>query len=94
MMQATLPFQSHSETSKAAAEVAKSTALSMRLEVYCFIGRGSATDEEIQIGLRMNPSTQRPRRIELVNQGKVRDSGQKRSTRSGRWATVWEVVND
>jgi len=50
------------------------------------------TDEEIQRMLKLNPSTQRPRRIELVQAGKVRDSGRTRKTKSGRAATVWEVI--
>jgi transcription initiation factor IIE alpha subunit len=48
-----------------------------------------ATDEEMQDHLKMNPSTQRPRRVELVNRKLVVDSGRTRLTRSGRKATVW-----
>lgn len=47
------------------------------------------TDEEMQLALKMNPSTQRPRRGELVGMGLVKDSGRTRRTRSGRRATVW-----
>jgi len=50
-----------------------------------------ATDEEIQTWLGMNPSTQRPRRVELVKKGLVVDSGKTRQTRSGRKATVWAL---
>jgi hypothetical protein len=39
--------------------------------------------------MKLNPNTQRPRRIELVVAGKVRDSGE---TASGRKATIWEAV--
>jgi hypothetical protein len=51
-----------------------------------------ATDEEIQFVVGMNPSTQRPRRIELVRMGLVRDSGTTRLTRAGRKATVWVIA--
>ena len=50
-----------------------------------------ATDEEMQEGLGMNPSTQRPRRGELVELRAVEDSGRRRSTRSNRKAIVWIV---
>ena len=52
---------------------------------------GGATDEEIQLGLGMNPSTQRPRRVELVEGGWIEDSGERRKTRSGRSAVVWTL---
>lgn len=51
-----------------------------------------ATDEELQDLLQMNPNTERPRRVELVRMGLVRDSGLTRTTRSGRKATVWVAV--
>jgi hypothetical protein len=46
------------------------------------------TDEEMQRLLRMNPSTQRPRRIELMGKGLVQSCGTRRTT-SGRMAVVW-----
>jgi hypothetical protein len=49
------------------------------------------TDEEQQHALAMNPSTQRPRRIELARRGLVVEAGTRR-TASGRMATVWRVA--
>jgi hypothetical protein len=49
------------------------------------------TDEEQQAALAMNPSTQRPRRIELVRRGFVVEDGA-RKTSSGRMATVWRCA--
>ena len=49
------------------------------------------TDEEQQAALAMNPSTQRPRRIELVQRGLVVEDGT-RKARSGRMAVVWRVT--
>ena len=49
------------------------------------------TDEQIQQYLDMNPSTQRPRRGELVAAGMLLDSGQTRPTTSGRPAVVWTL---
>jgi hypothetical protein len=54
-------------------------------------GRG-ATDEEIQILLQMNPSTERPRRVELVEKGWVEKTELRRRTRSGRSAVVWRLT--
>jgi hypothetical protein len=52
---------------------------------------GGLTDEEMQRLLEMNPSTQRPRRIELARRGLVVEAGTRR-TASGRMATVWRVA--
>jgi transcription initiation factor IIE alpha subunit len=49
---------------------------------------GGLTDEEMQRLLEMNPSTQRPRRIELARRGLVVEAGTRR-TASGRMATTW-----
>jgi len=48
-----------------------------------------ATDEEIQDGLDMRGSTERPRRTELVASGDVVPSRMKHATSSGKLATVW-----
>jgi hypothetical protein len=87
------PYQSHSTTSKAAAVEAQASAATQRGRVFRLLreSNGGLTDEEIQIQLRMNPSTERPRRIELVNSGMVQDSGATRATRSGRSAVIWTV---
>lgn len=90
-----LPFQAHSATSRQAAEDAKPGAATERRKVLLYLqsrGEDGATDEECQLALSMNPSTQRPRRVELVRSGLVKDSGRKRRTASGREAVVWTVA--
>ena len=85
-------FQRHSETSRTAALEIETSAKTLRAKVLGFIrisGDYGATDEELQVALEMNPSTQRPRRVELVEKGLVVDSGKKRKTKSNRSATVW-----
>lgn len=87
-----LPHQPHSATSKAAAEQAKPTATTMRAEVFELLearAEYGATDEEIATCCNMNPSTARPRRIDLVKSGEVVDSGRTRLTKSNRESTVW-----
>lgn len=90
-----LPFVLGSETSKEAANAARPDAATQRDRVLAAIraaGSAGLTDEQIANQLAMNPSTGRPRRIELVQGGQVRDSGRTRETRSGRQAVVWTAV--
>jgi hypothetical protein len=54
--------------------------------------RNGLTDHEMQAALAMNPSTQRPRRVELVEGEFVVDSGHYRPSPSGCMATVWKAV--
>lgn len=49
-----------------------------------------ATDEEMQVALGMNPSTQRPRRGEMVKLGMVAKTPFTRTTKSGKKAIVWK----
>lgn len=87
------PCQRASQTSRAAAVAISPAAPTLRAQVLAYIGQHPAglTDEEVQVGLGMNPSTQRPRRIELVKAGLLRESGS-RKTISDRKATVWQAV--
>ena len=85
----TAPYQAHSETSREAAEAIKPTASNLRERVYrAIVEHGPMTDEQIALLLGMNPSTERPRRIELVSAGRVVETGWER-TKSGRKATLW-----
>jgi hypothetical protein len=89
------PHQRGSATSEAAAvaiEPRSGTLRRMVLEHLRACGAQGATDDEIQHALDMNPSTQRPRRIELVNSGLVKETSRTRRTRSGRMATVWVIA--
>jgi len=87
-----LPFVAGCQTSIDAAVSMESSAPTLREKVLEFIRHmdaHGATDEEMQEALELNPSTQRPRRRELVQRGLVEPSSRKRPTRSGRSATVW-----
>lgn len=86
------PFVPWSATSEAAARAIEPRAETLRrlvLDALREAGERGMTDQEIQRRLDMDPSTERPRRGELVRDGLVRDSGQQRKTLSGRMATVW-----
>lgn len=91
-----MKFVKDSSTSLSAAIAIEASANSLRGRTYrMLVRRGSngATDHEIQHLSGMNPSTQRPRRIELVERGLVKDSGITRPTPSGRSAVVWIAVS-
>jgi len=85
------PAQHHSPTSEAAAESLPPSWLSAaRLTVLRHLSQcDGATDEALQDACGLNPSSQRPRRIECVERGLVEDSGRTAPTRSGRQAVVW-----
>ena len=52
-------------------------------------GELGRTDGELAEMLDLNPSSARPRRIELVEAGLIVDSGRTRKTASGRASVVW-----
>ena len=88
-----IAYQGHSTTSERAAQEIAGSAESLRRRCLDYIQRcGPCSDDDIQQGLSINPSTERPRRIELVKLGLVRDSGQQGKTRSGRDCTLWCAV--
>ena len=89
------PFQRHSDTSRAAALSIAGNAGTDRRLVYDYLkaaGRYGATDLELQDALRMVGSTERPRRVRLVELGYVTDSGRRRKTPTNRDAVVWVVT--
>jgi transcription initiation factor IIE alpha subunit len=90
-----MKYQPHSGTSRLAALRIEPAARTLRAAVYSVIikaGVSGATDEEICEALRMAGNTERPRRVELMDGGFVKDSSRRRHTRSGRQAVVWIAV--
>jgi hypothetical protein len=87
------PAQRHSRTSVEAAQSIEPRSGTLRALVLDYIrgARDGATDEEIQTALGMNPSTERPRRIELVSARLIYDSHTTRLTHSKRNAVVWKA---
>jgi len=79
-------------TSAASADSLSGKALNaLQRRVLEFIAWRPSTDEEIATELSMNPSTVRPRRIELAGRGLIVEDGTRR-TASGRMACVWRVA--
>lgn len=94
---ATLPAQAHSPTSRAAAELAADGAETRRRAVLEYLrqcGEAGAIDEQIidHFGGPAFANGIRPRRVELMQMGLVKDSGRTRRTEKGREAVVW-VIN-
>lgn len=86
------PAQRHSPTSVAAATAIKPAMGALEQRVYDFLVEyGPHTDEQIQDALDMNPSTQRPRRVDLCKKAYVAQVGEAK-TRSGRSAALWGIV--
>ena len=84
-----------SDTSVAAADsMAAETSRRRGLVLEAIRQRGAhgATDDELEVELHLRHQTASARRRELVLLGKVRDSGWRRATRSGRKASVWIVI--
>jgi predicted ArsR family transcriptional regulator len=82
------------ETSWAAARsiTDEQVSRSQRIVYAVLQSRGPMTDEELVSLVAMSPSGTRTRRKELVEEGLVRDSGNRKFTKTGRQAVVWEVV--
>ncbi len=89
------PFQKHSETSKAAATEIRARLPNLQQLVFNAIasaGVEGLTDEEISERTGLNPSTARPRRLELYRKGRIQQSIFTRNGASGRKMTVWIPV--
>ena len=88
------PPSVHGDTSESAAEAIKPHRASQWRRIHerlILAGWEGMTDQEIQRATGLDPSTERPRRGELVDAGLVYDSGRKRRTVSGRRAIVWRA---
>lgn len=89
------PSVRDSPTSRAAAEAVAPRATSYREQVFRAIqaaGENGLTDEEGVNVTGIGSSTWRPRRYELADAGRIRDSKRTRRTNSGCWAVVWVAV--
>src|SRR5947199_355675 len=86
-------FVRGSRTSELAAIEAEPSAGTQRFKVWQLLRDfpNGLSDDQMQRILNMNPSTQRPRRVELVEAGLVVDSGRRRHTPSGREAVIWRA---
>lgn len=85
------PRQRHSATSTEAAESLRETDCErarQKILQYCRLNYG-ATDQELQLAFGWSGDFERPRRVELVRDKLLVDSGMTRKTTKGRNAAVW-----
>lgn len=88
-----LPFVEGSETSEDAAKKAKKRAEVDAIRIYEFIGASEgSTCEECEDALDLKHQTASARIRGLVQDAFLKDSGEKRLTKSGRKAIVWVRV--
>lgn len=86
------PYVATSWTSQEAAESMKGLAPTMRERVFKVIEMHQPiNDEGICWALGMNPSTERPRRVELLRAGRIKADGYM-PTSTGRRSQCWSVV--
>lgn len=79
-------------TSKLAALTVAPRTGTQRRRVLDAIATRPSTDDELQAALRMSGNTERPRRVELVDGGWIRDSGARRPSSTGADSIVWELA--
>lgn len=83
------------DTSRAAAIAAANQVVGDSQRIHGYLmnrAHGGATSDSIADALEIPIQTVCPRINALARDGKIRDSGSKRPTRSGRLAIVWEAV--
>lgn len=66
----------------------------VRKAVYEALKTRPSTDDELVELLRRPANTVRPRRVELMNDGFVVDSKERRPSANGSPAIVWKVLDD
>lgn len=89
----TLTGRHHPDTSHLAALRALGRTGTSRRRVLQALVASDHTDEELQVVLAMGPNTQRPRRVELVDYGYAKATGQYRPTTTGSRSIVWAATD-
>lgn len=88
------PYQRHSETSREAAQSIGTKTPALRATVLSFIKtNGPVTDSGIIDGLGLPANSVRPRRIELMQRGEIRQEGTMRQA-NGRRAALWVITEN
>lgn len=91
------PYVAGSDTSRQAAESLSSEAMSwlkQQIAAYIANSRDGATCDEIEVVFQLRHQTASARIRELVQSGMLRDSGERRATRSGRMARIYLRTNE
>lgn len=89
------PYVRHSATSNAAAGAIKPSKVDRdraSLMIALALFRDGLTDDGLQAFTCLPGDSERPRRISLLRDGLIYDTGRKERTRSGKLAVVWKAV--
>ena len=86
------PGYSNQTTSKAAAESVEKDMGRLQQRIFDHIKAQPSTAREVENALNLRCQTVTARIRELVLNGRLEDSGEKRLTDSGRKAIVWRVA--
>jgi hypothetical protein len=90
-----VPYDNGTPTSCAAADSVRVCVNSQAARVFEFIesqGERGATDKEIQVGLKLDGNSQRPRRVWLMRNGFVKPKGAPCETFVRERSIVWVVA--
>lgn len=88
------PHEDSQDTSAIAAVLAMPNVSKLQRKVLAHIAARKwhgATDDELEVALKLSHQTVSARRRELVMKGLLRNSGRTRRTRRDRLAVVWEL---
>lgn len=88
-MRGTAPSVRQDTSIAAGASMPRDRILAVKRKVLLLLSSRPLSDQELVQRLGVPENTLRPRRIELVSDGLVIDSGIRRRTESGREAIVW-----
>ena len=83
------------DTSKAAAEAVSPRVAGIRARVLRFIEQqGPSTCDQVEEALALRHQTASARVRELFLMGRLKDTGDRRRTRSGHYAILWQAQNE
>lgn len=86
------PGSKDTDTGRAAAEAIAPRARGLRtLVLRCLASNGAMTADETAEHLGLSPFAIRPRFTELLRDGAIIDTGQRRPSANGRPSKVWKI---
>lgn len=88
----TLTRRDHGDTSHDAAAKVLGRTGSGRRRILTLLGYGPLTDDELAAWANLSPNTVRPRRVELVQLGYVKDSGERAVNAHGNRCVLWQIT--
>lgn len=88
------PGYKDDQTSKEAAEAIAGRVHLLRNRCLTALTQSPMTADEVSVAIGESVLSTRPRITELLQLGKIEDTGDRRANASGRRAKIWKVIND